>query len=274
MALTIVKNENEDIYVYDLARNNLMQITFDEADDSIPLWTRNGKRILFASNRSDGFGIYSKAADGTGEDELLGSLFKTLTVPFSWSGDSKTLIIMQFNPGFSLDIGRMSMEGDTNVELLLKEKYQEAWPQISPDGRWLSYMSAESGQNEVFVRPFPNLNGGRWKVSTGEGALQRWSPDGDELFYWTIEGKMMAVGVETDPTFKPGTPRELFQRTSFTTTSMGLTSVEWDVSPDGKRFLMLKSSTTTEDESAATGPRKFNIVLNWFEELKERVPVP
>ena len=103
--------------------------------------------------------------------------------------------------------------------------------------------------------------------------MQRWSPDGDELFYWTSDGRLMAIAVETDPTFKPGMPKELFQRTPVYSTSMGLTGIGWDIHPVDKRFLMLKSSTATEDESTVTGPRKFNIVFNWFEELKGKMPV-
>ncbi len=273
VALTIEKNGNEDIYVYDLARENMRQITFDEADDSIPLWTLDSKRILFTSNRDDGWGIYSKAADGTGEVELLGSQFDALTIPFSWSSDGKTLIILQINTEFSSDIGMLTLEGDYGIEMLLQEKYMETFPQISPDGSWIAYTSAESGQNEVFVHPFPDLSGGKWKVSTGIGALQRWSWDGRELFYWSSNGKMMAVAVESEPTFNWETPQELFQRTAVNTTSLGLTFIAWDIHPDNKRFLMLRPSTTADEASLGEIPRKINIVLNWFEELKQRVPV-
>jgi hypothetical protein len=125
----------------------------------------------------------------------------------------------------------------------------------------------------MFVRPFPDLNGGKWKVSTGEGGMQRWSWDGQELFYWTNDGKMMAVAVETNPAFKPGMPKELFQITPVYSSSMGLTGISWDIHPASKRFLMLKSFAAAEEECTIEGFRKFNFVLNWFEELKQRVPV-
>jgi Tol biopolymer transport system component len=158
------------------------------------------------------------------------------------------------------------MEGERVPKPLLKEKYTEANPQISPDGRWMAYLSGESGGAEVYVCPFPDVNKGKWQVSTNGGLEPRWSRDGREVFYRNGDA-MMAVAVETAPTFRvAGIPKELFRGNYFSQYGH-----QWDLSRDGKRFLMIK-----EPEAAAStgsGPRKINIVVNWFEELKRLAPV-
>ena len=111
-----------------------------------------------------------------------------------------------------MDIGMLSMEGDHARKPLLQEKYSETEPQISPDGRWMAYASNESGKSEVYVRPFPDVNKGKWQVSTSGGNSPLWSPDGRELFYRSGDAAM-AVRVETEPTFKPGKPTVLFRGT-------------------------------------------------------------
>jgi Tol biopolymer transport system component len=160
----------------------------------------------------------------------------------------------------------ISMEGDHARKPLLQEKYYEKDPRISPDGRWMAYASNESGKYEVYVRSFPEVNKGKWQVSTNGGNTPLWSPDGRELYYH-IGDAAMAVPVEMEPTFKAGKPTVLFRGT-FVRSVAGIDLTDWtywDISPDGKRFLMLK-------DAAVEGPRKINIVMNWTEELKQRVP--
>jgi hypothetical protein len=169
-----------------------------------------------------------------------------------------------------LDISILSMEGDRTRKPLLEEDFIVAMPQVSPDGRWMAYCSTETGQNEIFVRPFPDVGEGRWTISTSGGTAPLWSPDGKELFYIDSENSaMVAVEVETEPTFKHGAPKTLFQGTY-----IGWPGVQYDIHPDGKRFLLIKLMAVTDDVSVqqSAGPRKINIVLNWFEELKQRVP--
>ena len=167
------------------------------------------------------------------------------------------------------------MEGDHKVKLLLQEKYSEAQPRISPDGRWMAYVSNESGQNQVYVRPHPDVEGGRWQISTTGGSSPLWSRDGKEIFYRNGD-EVMAVSVKTEQAFNPETPQPLF-RGDYASVDVGILNMEvspWDISPDGKRFLMMKDVTATGATSTAGIPRRLNIVLNWFEELKQRVPVP
>ena len=144
-------------------------------------------------------------------------------------------------------------------------------PQISPDGRWMAYASDESGRFEIYVRPYPEVKGGKWQVSTSGGNWPLWPRDGREFFYRSGDA-FMAVPVKTEPSFSLETPRMMFRGTYASFPLIPYVS-NWDISPDGKRFLMIKSSAPSGSASEASGPRKINIVLNWFEELKQRVPV-
>ena len=157
------------------------------------------------------------------------------------------------------------MEGDHKHRLLLKEPYDESQPLISPNGRWLAYNSNESGQRQIYVRSYHEVDsGGRWQVSTSGGHSPLWSRDGRELFYRS-GSKIMAVDVDTKSGFSAGKPRMLFEG-PYLPTSGSLPY--YDVSPDGQRFLMLKPV-----ESQTSVPTQINVVLNWFEELKRKVPV-
>jgi serine/threonine-protein kinase len=268
VALSIRSSASRDIWIWDLVHKTLTRLTFDSAFlAGSPLWTPDGKRVAFMSKD----GIYWKAADGTGNEEFLVSAPDRAVFPASWADNGKTMVIADWHTStMDFDIGTMSMEGARKSRLLLKEKYHEAQPQISPDGRYMAYTSNESGQNQIYVRPFPQVEGGRWQVSTTGGDSPLWSPNGRELFYRNGDS-VMAVSVKTAPIFNLETPKTLFRGTYvnavFLYGSWDFTA--WDISPDGKRFLMMKEAGT----GAGGGPRKINVVLNWFEELKQRVPV-
>jgi len=267
-----VASPSHNIWIWDVAREAMTRLTLDEGNDNTdPLWTPDGKRIVYTSSSESVFSgdIYWKAADGTGDAEKLAASSPGRGLyPRSWSGDGKTMVIwdLTLSPP-QADIGMLSMEGDHARKPLLQEKHYEAGPKISPDGQWMEYSSNRSGKSEVYVRPFPDVNKGQWQVSTSGGDTPLWSPDGRELFYRSGDAAM-GVPVDTGPVFKPGKPTVLF-RGKFHQPVLGQTY--WDISPDGKRFLTLKDAASTP--SAAAGPRKINIVLNWLEELKQRVPV-
>jgi serine/threonine-protein kinase len=208
--------------------------------------------------------IFWKAADGSGKVEKLASVPDRNTYPWSVSNDGKTLFFGTTVGANRDDIGMLSMEGDRTPKLLLKEKYGERRPQISSDGRRIAYESDESGQVEIYIRRFPDVNnGGQWQVSTNGGEFPLWSPDGKELFYRSPNA-IMAVSVETEPTFKLGAPKSLFADKYIG---------QFDIHPDGKRFLMMKLAQPTEKKQEVKAPSKINIVLNWTEELKQRIPV-
>ena len=138
---------------------------------------------------------------------------------------------------------------------------------FSPDGQRIAYVSNESGRTEVYVQPYPGP-GGKWQISTDGGSQPVWARNGRELFY--LNGaKMMVVEIATQPTFRPGTPRMLFERPEMQTGAQPGARADYDVSPDGQRFLMLKAAE--QQQSALT---QIHVVLNWFEELRRRVPAP
>ena len=143
---------------------------------------------------------------------------------------------------------------------LFEEDCREGQPKISPNGLWIAYLSDESGRNEVYVRPFPEVNKGRWQISENGGDSPLWSPDGKELYYRNGDS-VIAVSVQTEPVFKRLKQEVLFQGTYVSLS--GQDAHTWDISPDGKRFLMMKPSVATEGESTAETPRKINVVLNW-----------
>ncbi|MBP1625085.1 MAG: serine/threonine protein kinase, partial [Acidobacteria bacterium] len=274
VALSVGSTENTGIWIWDLVRKLLMRVTPDGKWQFSPLWTRDGKRIVYSSNRKDETaGIYQKAADGTGEPEKIGSAPDRHLLPHSFSRDGKALLLENGSKDrLQWNIAVLSLEGDHAVKPLMQEANVEILPQISPDGRWMAYTTAgEANQGAVYVRPFPDVNKGRWQISSGNGTNPLWSPDGRELFYQSGDA-VMAVSVTTQPSFNiVGTPRVLFHGTYLK--AMPGFGTSWDISPDGKRFLMIKPAESAAGASASKAPRKINVVLNWTDELKQRVPV-
>jgi serine/threonine protein kinase len=277
VALAIGPAGNHDIYIWDLNREVRTKFTFDEGDDFFPLWTPDSKRIVFYSSRGE-HGLFSKAVDFTGKIEKLGSVQDLRLYPWSWSKDGNILVLTKAKAPVS-DIAMLSMKGDREIKPLLQEDYVEAYPQISPDGKWMAYQSNEDGQTEIYVRPFPDIESrGRQMISSGGGHSPLWSSDGRELFYRNGDATM-AVPVETDPTFNAGKQETLFRVMSYyVNTNTGFQHIPWDIHPKSNKFLMIKSATVTNEgsseDSTTETPRKINIVLNFFEELKQKVPIP
>jgi serine/threonine-protein kinase len=266
VALSIMESGNMDIWIWDQERKNSNRLTFNGSFDVRPIWTPDSKRIIFDSGREGREGIYLIEADGSGKVERVARITDRIFWPSSISADGKTLFLVE-NAGDEGrgNVGMLSLEGDRTPKLLLQEEYDETTPRISPDGRWIAYASDESGRSRIYVRPFPDINsGGRRQVSTSEGGDSPvWSPDGHELFY-RGENSIMAVPVETEPTLKLGTPVSLFPNRYY----VG----EFDIHPDGNRLLMLKPAEVIDGDSTEDTTPKINVVVNWFEELKDRVP--
>ena len=183
-----------------------------------------------------------------------------LQVPLSWSPDGQLLAFLEINPTTQRDIWVLRLS-DRKAQPFLQTRFNETAPRFSPDGRWLAYISDESGRFEIYVQPYPGP-GGKWQISTEGGTEPMWNPNGRELFYRSGD-KMMAVDIASQPSFSAGTPRMLFEG-RYETPIVPIDN--YDVSLDGQRFLMLKPS-----EQAQAAPTQINVVLNWFEELKRRV---
>jgi Tol biopolymer transport system component len=254
-----IEEQDSQIWLYDLSRETLTRFTFEGKTNSNAVWTPDGKWLAFISNKEGPTNIFWQRADGSGGLERL-TTSEYIHFPVSWSPDGQFLAFVEINPSTGYDIWVLRL-GDRKAQSFLRTRFDESVPQFSPDGRWLAYISNESGRYEIYVQPYPGP-GGKWQISTEGGTEPAWNPNGRELFYRSGD-KMMAVDVATQPSFTAGKPRMLFEGRYEPTPA---TAPNYDVSPDGQRFLMLKPSETEQ------APTQITVVLNWFEELKRRVP--
>jgi Tol biopolymer transport system component len=256
-----IRDQDQDIWVWDFEHPTLMRLTFDPALDLMPLWTPDGSRIIFASGRKPA-GIYWQPADGTGVAEpLLGD--DDVIAPTGISRDASILLLREVSKGSS-DITLFKFAGKEKHPLIAAEKFNEGGGTLSPDGRWLAYDSNESGQPEVYVRPFPAVDsGGRWQVSNGGGTRPAWAPNGRELFYIASAGALMAVAVQANPSFAYGNPVKLFDGSYLWSPAGG--GRPYDVSPDGRRFVMIKLQSDATNANLV-------IVENWLDHLRSVLP--
>lgn len=214
------------------------------------------------SNKDGPLNIYWQLADGSGGLERL-TTNEFQQIPKSWSPDGQFLGFHENNPKTKKDLWTLRVS-DRKAEPFLRTPFNEAGPTFSPDGHWVAYSSDESGRYEIYVQPFPGP-GGKWQISTDGGLEPAWNRNGRELFYRSGK-KMMAVEVgTTQSSFTAGKPKLLFQ-SDYVSVSPTQPNTAYDVSPDGQRFLMLKET------GRAISNTQINIVQNWFEELKRRVP--
>ncbi len=252
----IAVQEANEIWVYDSERGTRNRLT--SAGGTDPVWAPDGRRVAFATG---GRGIYWMPADGSGEPEFLFRSTRTVSA-HSWSPDGSVLAFYQITPDSARDIWMLKRKDMAfEAEPFLTTSANERSPIFSPNGRWIAYTSDESGRDEIYVRPYPGP-GGKWPISRSGGREPVWSADGTELFY--RQGtSIMSVRVQTDGEIVAGEPRVMVSGDyGVEYTSSG--SQTYDVAPDGQRFIMTQSV-----EHAA--PRQIRVVLNWFEELKERV---
>jgi Tol biopolymer transport system component len=246
-------NQNADVWTYDLRRNTMKRLTFDPAIDADPVWSPDGKRILFASSRSGLFQIYAKNADGSEDEQLLpiDASDKADKYPSSWSSDGAHLLYERTTQ--PTIVWNLDMPG-LRTSALFKGTATTKSAQFSPDRKWVAYTSNENGEWEIYVTSFPDGRG-KWQISSGGGVQPRWRGDGKELFYLASDGKMMAVPVTIGEHFDAGAPQALFQANARTEVA-GSELITYDVTKDGLRFLM-----NTPMEKAQTQP--MTIVLNW-----------
>jgi eukaryotic-like serine/threonine-protein kinase len=256
-----INDQEDDIWTWDFARSTLTRLTFGAAGEQYPAWTRDGRRLIFSSAREKTLAPFWQAADGTGVVERLASSPEPLDQT-SLSPDGKQMVLRALSPATRGDIVMVALEGERRVEPLIHTQFDERNPELSPDGRWLAYQSNESGQFEIYVRPFPRVDEGRWQVSTGGGAQPLWERSGRALYY-IADGVMMRVPVEAGATFSYGNPVRTINVAEYLLDPVGR---PYDISPDGRRFLMIRNDTMS-------GAATINVVLNWTEELKRLVRV-
>ena len=259
VAMTIEggSEENLDVWIYDLARRTLTKLTNGFLNNA-PVWTPDGKRVAFRNvNESGQNGIFWAPADGSAPPEQLLATDGPVT-PGSWLPDGSALLFYAAPAtGIGvLPVPRAPADSPRTPRAMVKNSLS---PQVSPDGRLLAYQSA----GQVYVQPFPSLLG-KWQISNDGGSSPRWARNGRELFYHNGQ-KMMAVDIESREVFRAGTPKLLFEG-RYLGGPVGLQpGIGYDVSPDGKRFLMIRADS---EPNAA----QLQVVENWFDELRRRVP--
>ncbi len=267
VAIQETTGENTDLWVLDLARGSRTRITRGGNNRFYPIWTRDGTQVTFADGSGDTNRLLMTAADGSGQtDTLLDRSERQF--PTSWAPDGRTLAFYVSHPDTGRDIWMLPLEGDPTPAPFLATPFEELAPTFSPDGRWIAYVSDESGQREVYVRPYPDP-GQQHTISVRGGEEPVWSPTGNELYYRNGDD-MMVVAVDTSESFRAAAPQELFQGAYELADGFGRVP-NFDITPGGERFLMVTGAGQAGTPGAEP---QITIVLNWLEELKERVPVP
>jgi len=235
----------------------------DPAGNPLAAWSRDGSRIAFGSDRFGATNLFWQSADGGGSPERLLESAR-IQMPLTFTPDNRLLFSEEI-PGEGRNI--MALRLDTRaVEPVIRTPANELTPEISPDGRWIAYDSNESGQFEIYVRPYPDTNRGRWQISTGGGRQPLWSRDGRELFYRDFSGAVMGVRVTSTPAFSSDAVTKVLDASTYPGGGSSGSARGYDVAGDG-RFLMVKLG----QRDAGASP-SIVIVQNWFEELKRLAP--
>jgi serine/threonine protein kinase/Tol biopolymer transport system component len=248
---------NADIWTYDIQRDAMRRLTFNPAIDSMPVWSPDGTRILFASSRNQKFDLFVKNADGGQEEKLLDfdNSAKADKYPYDWSRDGKYIL---YTPATELWVATLP-ELKARAFQLAPGMIRNA--KFSPDGKWVAYASNESGKFEIYVTSFPAARG-KWQVSSAGGTQPHWRGDAKELFYIAADGIIMAVPVSVGANFDAGAPAALFQ--AHARELIGTSEqVSYDVTKDGQRFLI-----NTQVKNADTHP--MSVILNWDAEMKKK----
>ena len=262
------RDEEDDIWIWDLAREALTRLTFGPASEGYPVWTSDSRRVLYRSEDRAGTTIFRKAADGTGVAERLAHNQFDAS-PNSLSPDGKHLVYRgaTANTSRARDLMLLPLDPAGPARPLVQTEFIEDNGEVSPDGRWIAYESNESGQRDVFVRPFPATDTGKWQVTFGGATRPIWSRNTRELFYIaTVDGNETLMGVGIPPlsagsAFAYGKPAVVFSMASYFTGAIRAV----DISADGRRFLVVKNGDN------AAPPPSITVVSHWFDELRARV---
>ena len=248
-----------DVWLYDLTRGTRTRVTGGGsiAINGDVVWSPDGSRILFDSDRKHQADLYVKPASGGGTEEALLEA-EGQKIPSDWSSDGRFIAFEEREPKGErrVALSILSLGENRKPTIFLQRGSEVGTSRFSPDGRWLAYTSLESGRWEVYVASFPGP-GGRWQVSTSGGYQPRWRRDGKELFYLSEDRKLMSVEIKPGPSFEAGVPKPLFD-----TSVPAVLANFYDVSADGERFLVV-----TPLGGQATPP--LNLVVNWAADVKK-----
>jgi Tol biopolymer transport system component len=265
-----------DIYVYDLETENLTQLTFDPAVDDGPVWSRDGSRIFFRSYRGEnGIGaVYSIPAEGGTPELLARSTTGQNPLPWSASADGRTLLLVDAISLQDVNFATLDIDNDDELKPLLDENGIVTEPSLSPDGQWLVYYGAERENDavEINLRPFPNVRQQRRPVGMGRHPV--FSADGSKIFFFDGGGLSMAP-VQYGP-LRVGQPTMLFRGAYWygVANAQGDLGRAWDADPKNDRFLMITMPDVGGADASGAARQRVNVVLDWFSELRQRVPQP
>jgi Tol biopolymer transport system component len=248
-----------DLWLYTLRRGTMSRLTNDESREANPVWSHDGSFIVYSSNRVDD--LFRVTTDGTTSVEQLTDSDK-YQFAYSITPDDRQILFAEGSSNtFPSDIALLTLDSGEPTKVLLNSEFKEFHPAISPDGHWLAYVSDRTGGEEVYVQPFPNLSGAATPISIGGGIQPRWSPDGRELVY-RGPSDLMITDITTEPEFQAGRPEPVLSLDGFSNYDLG----NFDISPDGKRFLMVKSATDSDFPVS-----RVVIVQNWLDHAAKRI---
>ncbi len=257
IAVVIRDGENFDIWIYDIASRTLNKLTFGGLNRT-PLWSPDGRTIAFFRRTKDGkTGIYVKPSDGSGEDKIIYDAQDIRVYLNHWSRDGKFLLVDNLTKNSQSDLLVVPLTGEKTPWKYLETPRDEYESSLSPNGKWVSYLSDETGSYQIFVRSFPGKDG-KWQISTDVAEEPRWAPDGKVLYY-RKSSQLMAVPVNTDGTFSVGVPFVLIK--SFPAQNVD-SGISYDITSDGKYFI-------TTQPAKGVSYKNISIVLNWTEEVRK-----
>jgi Tol biopolymer transport system component/predicted Ser/Thr protein kinase len=251
-----IREDLRDVWVIDQERSTISRLTFGSANQTHAVWSSDGARIVFTSERDGVYGLYEKLSSGAGSEQLL---LRTEDPKYAsdWSADGRFLLYGENGAKTGWDIWVLPLAGDRKPAPLLRTEFNETDPFLSPDGKWLAYVSDESGKREVYVQAFP-LTGAKWQISTDGGNFPRWRGDGKELFYLAPDQKLMSVEIQAGSTLRAGKPVALFEAHYF-----NIPISPYTPSRDGRRFLF---NTPLEEDSSAI---PLTVILNWTAQVRK-----
>jgi eukaryotic-like serine/threonine-protein kinase len=257
----------DDVWTYDVARGTMSRLTTNPAQDRSPLWSRDGLRILFTSNRGSYPEVFSKAADGTGTEERLFARAKDgVDLRASgWSADGRRLLFTEVPVSINCAIGHATVDKLSEQAMLVQNDFCNDYAAVSPDGHWIAYDSQLSGRVEIYVERYPEL-GGRQQISTNGGRMPLWSANGRELYFSSLDARqMLAVPIQPGPPLTAGAAQKIFEG-EFLPPQTGWRP--YDIGPDGRFVIIRAGGDGTREASAAN----MVVVQHWVEELKRLVP--
>ena len=254
--LAVYDEDDQNIWILEVDQERKIRLT-SEGNNTDKVWSPDGRRIAFSSNKDGPRNIYWRPSDGSGKVERL-TTSANVQSPDSWSPDGEFLVLHEARAGSGYDLMLLALKEDGEASPILESEFDELVARISPNGQWMAYISNESGEFQVYVTSFPKP-GSRHLISTDGGRQPVWAPNGKELFY-RIGDQIMVVDITTDPVFSAATPEVAVQGRY---EGPQRVSPSYDITSDGQRFVVVKM----DEESVP-----IHVVLNWFEELKRLVP--